>query len=316
MALDHFVSQVHLRKFYADALTRKKMYAWRKSNLDHFVCDARDVCRIPEGSTNRYIAEPRAAEEFLRLVEPRYNAACAAALSGSLEVEDVFSLAGFTAFIVGCSPTSIRLGRRSISAFADTQARLLDENGMIDRSPEELGRRSLSQLLDDNAILINVDEKFAQAMGIAQVLELTNGFADTLWEFILNPFEDSPFLSSDFPVALAPNKAEIAVCRFIPLQPNLGAYVSPSKASSDARPTKFDNFKWRIRTAKRPEVHLLNRLIVQCAEDMVFSNIESDWIRRLVERNAKHAVINTTGRLKARDGYYTFTSLAVRRKTA
>ena len=188
MALDHFVSQVHLRKFYAKALNRQKMYAWRKSNLDHFICDARDVCRIPEGSTNQYIAEPRAAEEFLRLVEPRYNAACAAALTGSLEFEDVFSLAGFTAFIVGCSPTAIRLGRRGIAALVDTQARLLDENGMFDRSPKELGHRRLSELLDDNAISINVDGKFAQAMGITQVLELTNGFADTLWEFVLKSF--------------------------------------------------------------------------------------------------------------------------------
>lgn len=314
MALDHFVSQVHLRKFYATALNRKKMYAWRKSNLDHFISDSRDVCRIPEGSTNPYFAEPRAVEEFLRLVEPRYNRACSAALRGNMEFEDVFSLAGFGAFVTASSPTAVRLGQGSIAALAESDARLLDESGMLERSPKELGHRSLSQLLDDNALAINIDGKFAQAVGIGLVLELTNGFANTPWDFVRNPFEDSPFLTSDFPVALAARKGELALRRFIPVQPDLGVFISPSKAASGERPSTLKDFRWRLRTAKRSEVHALNRLIVQCAEDMVFSNVDASWIARLVEKNAKFAVMNTTGRLKTRDGYYTFSSLGIRER--
>ena len=311
MPLDHFVSQVHLRKFYAATLDFKKMYAWRKSKRTPFFCDARDVCRIPDGSTNEYIAEPRAAEEFLRLVEPRYNQACAAALSGKMVFEDVFSLAGFVAFVSTCSPTAIRLGRQSIAALVDTQARLLDERGLINRAPRELGQRSLSQLLDDGAISVNVDGKFAQSVGIAQVLQLTNGFGDSAWEFIRNPFGDSPFLTSDFPVTVAPERSQMALRRFIPLGPDLGAYVTPSRVASDGNPTEFANFTSRVRTAKRAEVHALNRLIVQCAEEMVFAPVKAPWIERLVERNSKFLLMHTTGRQRTDNGYYTFTSLGI-----
>jgi hypothetical protein len=312
MALDHFVSQVHLRKFYAPTLNCKKMYAWRKSKPDPFFCDARDVCRIDNGSTNEYIAEPRAIEEFLRLVEPRYNEACVASLSGILTFEDVLSLAGFVAFIIACSPTAIRLGRQSIAALVDTQARLMDQQGLVGSAPKELGKRGLSELLDDGSISINVDGKFTQSIGIAQEHEHTNSFGDSRWEFVTNPFEDSPFLTSDFPVCVAPDPSDSALRRFIPLRPDLGAYVTPSRVAANSRPTKFENFRSQVRTASRAEVRALNQLVVQCAEDMVFSNVNHAWIGRLVERNARFSLAHTTARMKTQDGYYTFTSLGIR----
>ena len=78
MPLDHFVSQVHLKRFFAPDLDRKKMYAFRKSDGHTFPCGAEDVCRLSEGSTNTYLPEPRLVEDFLKLIEPKYNAACAA----------------------------------------------------------------------------------------------------------------------------------------------------------------------------------------------------------------------------------------------
>ena len=135
------------------------------------------------------------------------------------------------------------------------------------------------------------------------------------WEFIWNPFEDSPFLTSDFPVAIAPERSERALRRFVPLRPDLGAFVSPSRVASDNRPTEFTNFTSRVRTAKRPEVHALNRLIVQCAEDMVFASTNGPWINRLVQRNAKVSLVHATGRKKIGNGYYTFTSLGIGEKT-
>ena len=311
MPLDHFVSQVHLRKFYAESLNRKKMYAWRKSKGEAFFCDARDVCRIPNGSTNNYIADPRAVEEFLRLVEPRYNQACEAVLSDKIAFEDVLSLAGFAAFVMTCSPTAIRLGRQSIAALVETQARVMDENGILPRSPKELGTQTLSDLLDAEAISINVDDKFAQSVGITQVLEFTNCFGDSKWEFVRNPFEDSPFITSDFPLAIARKPRETALRRFIPLRPDLGAHVTPSRLASDSKPTSFANFSSLIRTGTRAEVHALNRLVAQCAEDLVFANVNADWIARLVERNARFSLRHATGRIRTPNDYYTFTSLGV-----
>jgi hypothetical protein len=71
MALDHDVSQVHLKNFYSPVLDGL-MYAIRKSDLKRFPTKSRDVCRVEEGSTNAYLTQNRAIEEFLKEVEPRY----------------------------------------------------------------------------------------------------------------------------------------------------------------------------------------------------------------------------------------------------
>ena len=63
MPLDHYVSQVHLKKFYSPALGNR-MYAIRKSDLKVFTPRSEDVCRIMDGSTNAYLREDRAIEGF------------------------------------------------------------------------------------------------------------------------------------------------------------------------------------------------------------------------------------------------------------
>jgi hypothetical protein len=76
LALDHYVSQVHLRQFYAPALDGL-MYATKKSDLKSFCCDSKSVCRIEDNSTNAYLANDREVEDFLIGVEPKYNASVA-----------------------------------------------------------------------------------------------------------------------------------------------------------------------------------------------------------------------------------------------
>jgi hypothetical protein len=76
MPFDHYVSQVHLKNFNSPALDGK-LYAIRKSDLKRFQTKPRDICRIEDGSTNAYLTESRAIEDFLKDVEPRYNASVA-----------------------------------------------------------------------------------------------------------------------------------------------------------------------------------------------------------------------------------------------
>ena len=73
MPLDHYVSQVHLRKFYSPVLGDQ--YATRKSDLKSFTPKSKDVCRINDGSTNAYLQNDRVIEEFLKVIDPKYNAA-------------------------------------------------------------------------------------------------------------------------------------------------------------------------------------------------------------------------------------------------
>jgi len=85
MPLDHYVSQVHLKRFYASDLGGKKMHAIRKWDGRMFICGSEDVCRIEDGNTNAFLAEPRMIEEFAKLFEPKYNWACANLEQGKIE---------------------------------------------------------------------------------------------------------------------------------------------------------------------------------------------------------------------------------------
>jgi hypothetical protein len=108
MALDHYVSQVHLKNFYSPALGNR-MYAIKKSDLKRFQCDSRSVCRIEEGNTNANLTHDRAIEDFLYTVEPRYNASVAKLRNGEIDQDCIHAIAGFTAYVACCSPTGMRI---------------------------------------------------------------------------------------------------------------------------------------------------------------------------------------------------------------
>src|ERR1700730_16063430 len=98
MALDHYVSQVHLRQFYSPALG-ELMYATKKSDLKSFRCNSESVCRIEENSTNSYLIHQRAIEDFLHSVEPKYNSSIAKLRDGEIDSECIAAISGFAAFV-------------------------------------------------------------------------------------------------------------------------------------------------------------------------------------------------------------------------
>jgi hypothetical protein len=128
--LDHYVSQVHLKKFYSPKLG-PLMYAIRKSDLTRFTPNAQSVCRLQDGSTNPYLHESRAIEEFLKGVEPKYDGALAALLANEVDPEAIYAVAGFVAYILSCSPGGMRIHAAPMKALLDMTARALDSKGLV-----------------------------------------------------------------------------------------------------------------------------------------------------------------------------------------
>ena len=109
MPLDHYVSQVHLKNFCSRVLDGLMYGIRRKSDLKCFRTKSQDVCRIEDGSTNAYLREDRAIEEFLKDVEPCYNASLAKLRENKIDQECIHCIAGFVAYIITCSPTAMRI---------------------------------------------------------------------------------------------------------------------------------------------------------------------------------------------------------------
>jgi hypothetical protein len=287
MALDHYVPQIHLSKFVSPALTGERMYAMRKSDLKRFEPNSKDVCRIESGNTNEYLRHDRAIEEFLKGVEPKYSAAVDNLTKGQIDGQTIYAIAGFVASVITCSPAAMRIGAEPLKRIVEMTAQKADELALLPPPPDALGGKTLSELIRDGKITINVDPKYPQALGIATILERAKMFGNFAWEIIHNRIDDSPFFTSDFPVGIEATRDLRVLNRIVALTPTLALRIWPD-ISLDRKKCdfSFSHFRHRVKIATRREIVALNTALVRCGETAVFFRDDRAWISRFVQRNA------------------------------
>ena len=302
MPLDHYVSQVHLKNFYSPEL-KNRMYAIRKADLGSFTPKSEDVCRISKNSTNRFLSEERIIEEFLKDIEPKYNLAVSEIKDGIVSSISVYVVSGFVAYISVCSPAGMRLNAEPLEKIVKETGKILDGSGRLPPPPPELEATSLSELLDSGKVIVNVDEKFPQAMGISSMLSLVKRFGNARWEILINELHDSPFFTSDYPLALEPTQSSSISNTIIPLTPRIAVRILPDPSLD---PKEFDlgfrHFRFRLRTLKRSEVIEINRCIVRCAEALVFFPEFKDWIPGFISKNRAYRIESITSRIPTERG--------------
>lgn len=310
MPLDHYVSQVHLKNFYSPMLGNR-MFALRKADMKAFTPDAQSVCRIEEGSTNRYLLEPRAVEEFLKDIEPRYNEAVTNVIEVDIRPQTVYVLAGFIAYVLSCSPAGIRIHSGPLKGVVEETGRMLDSKGEISVPPPTLGASSLTELFASGKVRVEIDPKYPQAIGIASILQRTNTFGNFVWEILVNE-TDSPFFTSDFPIAIEPTTDLRIINRIVPLTPRLAVRLHPDiSLDTNAADFSFKGFRRKIRRASREEVVRINALLVRCAESTVFFSRNDDWVERFVRKNSYFRIESRTQRIPYQRGSLLFSSLKI-----
>ena len=302
MPLDHYVPQVHLRNFYSPTLG-SLMYAIRKSDLKSFTPNAQSVCRIEDGSTNLYLREDRAIEEFLRGIEPKYNPALAKLAADNIDQECVYAIAGFVAYVLACSPAGMRILSDPLKGTVEEAIGILDSKGVLSALPQELGGKSLTELLHSGEACVKIKPKYPQATGIASILSWILMFGNFKWDILINPFKDSPFFTSDFPVAIEKTDDLRILNRIAPLAPNLAIRIRPDLSLDRERTDfSFSGFRRTVRKLSRPEVMNINRLIVRCAETTVFFRENYEWVPNFVKKNAGFRIEPRTQRIPHGNG--------------
>ena len=302
MPLDHYVPQVHLKNFYSPAIP-ERMYAIRKSDLKTFPCTARSVCRIEEGSTNAYLINDRVVEEFLLSVEPKYNTSVAKLRDDKIDRECIHAIAGFAAYVASCAPAAMRIHTGPLQSVLESTAAILDRQGLIPPAPPSLGSKSLSELLSDGTVRFDIDQKYPQALGIDTIIRRVSIWGNSKWEILLNEVPDCPFFTSDFPVAIEATSNR-AMNWIVPLTPDLAIRISPDISLSRAAPDlSFAKFTSRQRALRRSEVVEVNRLIVRCAEDLLFYRDQHEWIGNFVSKNRHYRIEAGTERIPLGTGF-------------
>jgi hypothetical protein len=293
---------VYLKNFYSPQLGTR-LYAIRKKDLKAFTPDAKSVCRIEEGSTNRYLKQDRLVEEFLKGIEPKYNRALSRLQDDDIDRECIYVIAGFIAYVLTCSPASMRIQSEPLRALVEETARTLDLSGSLPAPPPVLGGKSLTELLQKKQVLINIDPKYPQAIGISTILALTNRFGNFQWEILANHFNASPFFTSDFPIAIEKTPDPGILNRIVPLSPFAALRIRPDRSASRG-PVDFTfrRFRRKHRKLSLSQVKRINQLIVRCAETTVFFRDNHTWVPKFVKKNADYRIEPETTSVPARGG--------------
>jgi hypothetical protein len=293
MPLDHYVSQVHLKNFYSPKLGQR-LYALRKSDLLAFRCRSEDVCRIESGSTNPYLTEPRIIEEFLTTVEPHYNAAVESFRRNDIDRQSIHTIAGFIAYVMTSAPAALRIHMAPLKAELKAEAQMLDSQGVIPLAPDSLGGKSLSQLLADGTIQLDVDPKYPQALGITTIVGRLSLLGNSKWDILLNEDPSSTFFTSDYPIALKRVNPHYAHW-IVPLTPNVAVRIVPDLAlARQETDLTFPKFRCRRIDLRHRQVIEINQLIVRSAEDLVFYQNDQPWIPRFIEKNRHFRIESVT----------------------
>jgi hypothetical protein len=279
------------------------MYATKKSDLKSFSCHSEDVCRIENGSTNAYLLQDRAVEEFLLSVEPNYDKSLGKLRAMAIDHECIATFAGFAAYVTSCAPAAMRIHTGPFESNLEATAVILDRQGLIAKAPPSLGSKSMTELLEEGAIRFTVDPKYPQAVGISTIVARMSIWGNSKWEILRNDFNDCPFFSSDYPVALEAKGSNLANW-IVPVAPDIAIRIIPDVNLSGTTPDpSFRKFTHRYQTPPRSQIVDINRLIVRCAEDMVFFRDNLPWIDDFIKKNRNCRIETITGRRPTNGGF-------------
>jgi hypothetical protein len=294
MPLDHYVPQVHLKNFYSPSLNNRMLYAIKKSDLKSFTCHSQDICRVKNGNTNTYLINSREIEEILHIIEPKYNASLAILRDNVIDEECICVIAGFVACVTSCAPTVMRLQTPIIQNLLESSAIVVDKRGLLPIAPNS---KSLIELLEEGVLRFNVDPKYPQAHAINSIIKRISILGNSKWEILHNSIPDNPFFTSDYPVAIeaANHKRVLNLAvqnnMIVPLAPDIAIRIMPDISLARAAPDfSFPKFTFRRRMPSRSEIVEINRLIVRCAEDMVFYRDDYEWIEKFVAKNRYYRI--------------------------
>jgi hypothetical protein len=312
MALDHYVSQVHLRNFYSPALGGRKLYGIKKRTLEKFICSSKDICRLDENSTNPFLEHTRIIEEFLTYIEPNYNRALQCFRDDRIDADSVFVVAGFTSYVMTCAPAGMRLYAEPLRHALEAGTEIFERAGSLPETPEVFGGRTLSQLIKSGAVRVAIDPKYPQAIGITQILSITEQFGNSDWDILVNEHSNLPFFTSDYPVGVTPGADPRVVDRIIPLAPDIAVRIKPSlERSRAAAGMTFPYFRSRRVRPSRSELLSINALLVRCADNQVLYRDDGETISGFVAKHAPYRLELITDKIPVGNGYMHLTTTRV-----
>jgi hypothetical protein len=163
----------------------------------------------------------------------------------------------------------------------------------IPAPPESLGGKGLAEFLEAGELKVQIDPKFPQAVGIANILGRVAQFGNCQLDILKNEESDCPYFTTDFSVGNEASSDERILNRVLPLTPAIAIRIRPAfDHDPNVIDFEFEKFSFTRRYLRRQEAVAINRLRVQSAEDTVFFRDDQPWVERFIEKN-RHFRVDT-----------------------
>ncbi|WP_435705589.1 DUF4238 domain-containing protein [Yoonia sp.] len=291
MALDHYVSQVHLKQFLRLS-DRNLLLATRKADLFEFTPKPKDVCRLEDGSTNEFLTQNRAGEDFLKDIEPAYDPCLEKIMNGELDWASRQVFGGFLAYIQTYTPAAIRMFDPMIRMVLENTIKRLEHAGEwapfdCPEIPDWHGK-SLSQLKAEGKVKLDINLKMPQAMATTQLYAIRDSLASSDMT-ILRPRGNNRFLTSDFPSIILSYYQNKYAQRFLPISPKLGIIFHTHTSAEEGV-----NAAHKYKEIGQQAVREINDEIIRAAENLVFSTHRFPWLRSRVRELKNYRAENVT----------------------
>jgi hypothetical protein len=296
MSHDHYIAQTYLKHFAgSDGLLR----AFRKSDGKHFPCRPNDVCREWNGDLiEDFLSDSAALAKYRKIFEPAWNPAISEIIRGHASSEAKLAISGYWANLLVFTPTSRRVDVTAHDRHAIDYLRARDTLGTEAGKPDAELKRILAPF---NAGVFRVETKpeAMRAMRFTHLRKFTSLLYNSNWIVMVNE-TDTEFLTSDNPVSFddpGPWRGQRpSLPKYFPLTPRVCLYCDMSAAAlmlrHEAEPDLSRPPQGVLKRARTPlsAVRRVNRAVVQCAEELVFSSANLPSIDALVKKYARYRV--------------------------
>ncbi len=289
MTKDHFVAQTYLRHF-GDPARKGMLHAYRKSDGKYFPCHTADVCHEWDGDLNPLLVKNDLLGDFRKIFEPQWNVSIETLLSKTMSPTDMFAVAGYFANLMVCTPTWRRIGvtmhNDHAKSFLTFSKKMQENHGGNPELPVDA-----IEMLERGEITLEHDPNYIKAKATQGLMNYAWMTYHQDWTIIRNATA-YPFITSDNPVAIHQSaKFAEPMTRYLPITPALCISVRYDRTKlpplNPAMPPK-GAVKWANVTDQGAK--FINKLVAQCAEDLVFSSAQSAGIESLVKNCANFRV--------------------------
>jgi hypothetical protein len=272
------------------------LHAYRKSDHAYFPCWPTDVCYEWDGDLNPgFITNrPELLGDLRKTFEPVWALVVGRLLSKSVTDGDKLAISGYMANLMTSTPAwrrvSVEICNHDLRNYLILAKKMQEKHGGNDELPVEA-----IAMMERGEITIKTDQNYVKAVLTKKMINHAWVLYNQDW-IVLQNDTAAPFITSDNPVAIL-NPDFGQANRYLPVTPHLCVLI-PCRRHMPS--LTEDTISQAIRSA--PQGHIaygkvtaaqaraINRLITQCADDLVFSSAQSSGIAALVKKYGRFRV--------------------------